>query len=154
MDGQQQHMACSIPFLMSIWKRSAIYVSKGEREHLRTHSAASFREARCPSLVDDPCSFSLINVVPQPPPKYEPFNFPLAQYVWSPPILNRWGTALESSTTTDYPNSHKLIWCSLQYLNSKKTKSKLALFIRQKSNWIEFVRHRLNELHRDSVVST
>ena len=50
---------------------------------LRTRSATNFREVFFPgnAFSDNPCPFSLINVVPQPPPKYEPFNFPLAHSI-------------------------------------------------------------------------
>ncbi|KAK9456390.1 chitin synthase-domain-containing protein [Dipodascopsis uninucleata] len=53
------------------------------------------------------------NVVPQPPPDYQPFNYPLAHTVclvtaYSESIEGL-RTTLDSIATTDYPNSHKLI---------------------------------------------
>ena len=48
---------------------------------LRICSATNFRQVFFPGndSSDNPWPFSLINVVPQSPPEYEPFNFPLAQ---------------------------------------------------------------------------
>lgn len=65
------------------------------------------------SFVDSPCPFPLHNVVPQPPPDYEPFNFPLAHTIalvtaYSESVEGL-RTTLDSLATTDYPNSHKLI---------------------------------------------
>lgn len=63
--------------------------------------------------VESPCPFPLVNVVPQPPPDYEPFNFPLAHTIclvtaYSESVEGL-RTTLDSLATTDYPNSHKLI---------------------------------------------
>ncbi|KAJ3853954.1 glycosyltransferase family 2 protein [Lentinula lateritia] len=65
------------------------------------------------SFVDSPCPFPLNNVVPQPPPDYEPFNFPLAHTIalvtaYSESVEGL-RTTLDSLATTDYPNSHKFI---------------------------------------------
>jgi chitin synthase len=66
------------------------------------------------TFADNPCPFPLTpNVVPQPPPDYEPFNFPLAHTIclvtaYSEYVAGR-RTTLDSLATTDYPNSHKLI---------------------------------------------
>ncbi|KAJ7056919.1 glycosyltransferase family 2 protein, partial [Mycena amicta] len=65
------------------------------------------------SFADNPCPFPLGNVVPQPPPDYEPFNFPLAHTIclvtaYSESVEGL-RTTLDSLATTDYPNSHKLI---------------------------------------------
>jgi len=62
---------------------------------------------------DNPCPFPLHNVVPQPPPDYEPFNFPLAHTIclvtaYSESVEGL-RTTLDSLATTDYPNSHKVI---------------------------------------------
>ncbi|CAE6461764.1 unnamed protein product [Rhizoctonia solani] len=59
------------------------------------------------------CPFPLHNVIPQPPPDYEPFNFPLAHTIclvtaYSESVEGL-RTTLDSLATTDYPNSHKLI---------------------------------------------
>ncbi|CAE6437659.1 unnamed protein product [Rhizoctonia solani] len=59
------------------------------------------------------CPFPLNNVIPQPPPDYEPFNFPLAHTIclvtaYSESVEGL-RTTLDSLATTDYPNSHKLI---------------------------------------------
>jgi chitin synthase len=64
-------------------------------------------------FVDSPCPFPLHNVVPQPPPDYEPFNFPLAHTIclvtaYSESVEGL-RTTLDSLATTDYPNSHKVI---------------------------------------------
>ncbi|PCH34443.1 glycosyltransferase family 2 protein [Wolfiporia cocos MD-104 SS10] len=66
-----------------------------------------------PAFADNPCPFPLVNVVPQPPPDYEPFNFPLAHTIclvtaYSESVEGL-RTTLDSLATTDYPNSHKLI---------------------------------------------
>ncbi|OSX66807.1 glycosyltransferase family 2 protein [Postia placenta MAD-698-R-SB12] len=64
-------------------------------------------------FTDSPCPFPLHNVVPQPPPDYEPFNFPLAHTIclvtaYSESVEGL-RTTLDSLVTTDYPNSHKVI---------------------------------------------
>lgn len=64
-------------------------------------------------FVENPCPFPLKNVVPQPPPDYEPFNYPLAHTIclvtaYSESVEGL-RTTLDSLATTDYPNSHKLI---------------------------------------------
>ncbi|EOA86372.1 Chitin synthase [Exserohilum turcicum] len=60
-----------------------------------------------------PSGFTHEAVVPQPPPEWQPFGFPLAHaiclvtaYSEGPEGLR---TTLDSIATTDYPNSHKLI---------------------------------------------
>lgn len=60
-----------------------------------------------------PCPFPLVDVIPQPPPDYEPFNFPLMHTIclvtaYSESIEGL-RTTLDSLATTDYPNSHKMI---------------------------------------------
>ncbi|KAJ6594992.1 glycosyltransferase family 2 protein, partial [Mycena vulgaris] len=65
------------------------------------------------TFAENPCPFPLNNVVPQPPPDYEPFNFPLAHTIclvtaYSESVEGL-RTTLDSLATTDYPNSHKLI---------------------------------------------
>lgn len=59
------------------------------------------------------CPFPLVNVVPQPPPDYEPFGFPLAPMICLVTAYSEseagLRTTLDSIATTDYPNSHKLI---------------------------------------------
>lgn len=59
------------------------------------------------------CPFPLHNVIPQPPPDYEPFNFPLMHNIllvtaYSESIEGL-RTTIDSLATTDYPNSHKVI---------------------------------------------
>ena len=62
---------------------------------------------------ENPCPFPLHNVVPQPPPDYEPFNFPLAHTICLVTAYSEstegLRTTLDSLATTDYPNSHKLL---------------------------------------------
>lgn len=59
------------------------------------------------------CPFPLHNVIPQPPPDYEPFNFPLMHNILLVTAysesLEGLRTTLDSLATTDYPNSHKVI---------------------------------------------
>jgi chitin synthase len=59
------------------------------------------------------CPFPLYNVVPQPPPDFEPFNYPLVHTIllvtaYSESVEGL-RTTLDSLCTTDYPNSHKVI---------------------------------------------
>lgn len=59
------------------------------------------------------CPFPLHNVIPQPAPDFEPFNFPLLHSIclvtaYSESVEGL-RTTLDSLATTDYPNSHKLI---------------------------------------------
>ncbi|TFY54912.1 hypothetical protein EVJ58_g8581 [Rhodofomes roseus] len=62
---------------------------------------------------ENPCPFPLHNVVPQPPPDYEPFHFPLAHTICLVTAYSEstegLRTTLDSLATTDYPNSHKLM---------------------------------------------
>lgn len=65
------------------------------------------------SFLDTPCPFPLHNVVPQPPPDFEPFNFPLAHTIclvtaYSESVEGL-RTTIDSLVTTDYPNSHKVV---------------------------------------------
>lgn len=60
-----------------------------------------------------PCPFPTANVIPQPPPDYEPFHFPLSHTIclvtaYSESVEGL-RTTLDSLATTDYPNSHKVI---------------------------------------------
>lgn len=68
-------------------------------------SQRSFNEAACP--------FPLHNVIPQPPPDYMPFNYPLSHAICLVTAYSEstegLRTTLDSLATTDYPNSHKLI---------------------------------------------
>ncbi|KAI8981307.1 glycosyltransferase family 2 protein [Trametes punicea] len=65
-------------------------------------------------FADNPCPFPLgPNVIPQPPPDYEPFGYPLVHTIclvtaYSESVEGL-RTTLDSLATTDYPNSHKLI---------------------------------------------
>jgi len=60
-----------------------------------------------------PAGFIHESVVPQPPPEYEPFGYPLAHAICLVTAYSegREGirTTLDSIATTDYPNSHKII---------------------------------------------
>lgn len=60
-----------------------------------------------------PCPFPLYNVVPQPPPDYQPFNFPLVHTIGLVTAYSEsfegLRTTLDSLATTNYPNSHKLL---------------------------------------------
>ncbi|KAI7046191.1 Chitin synthase, partial [Hortaea werneckii] len=62
-----------------------------------------------------PAGFIHEAVVPQPPPEWQPFGYPLAHaiclvtaYSEGPEGMR---TTLDSIAMTDYPNSHKLILC-------------------------------------------
>lgn len=60
-----------------------------------------------------PAGFIHDSVVPQPPPEWQPFGFPLAHAVCLVTCYSEGEdglrTTLDSVATTDYPNSHKLI---------------------------------------------
>jgi chitin synthase len=89
-------------------------VGGGDR---RSRSLMSWGEGSTPSargaFADNPCPFPLLNVVPQPPADYEPFNYPLAHPIClvtaHSEFVEGLRTTLDSLATTDYPNSHKLI---------------------------------------------
>ncbi|KAJ7158659.1 glycosyltransferase family 2 protein [Mycena filopes] len=57
--------------------------------------------------------FHVNNVVPQPSPNYQPFNFPLVHTICLVTAYSEseegLRTTLDSLATTDYPNSHKVI---------------------------------------------
>ncbi|KAK2462847.1 hypothetical protein APHAL10511_005045 [Amanita phalloides] len=105
----------------SNWKRATSYAPSAKISFTKGTDSFSNRFSKSMlSLVernaafsDTPCPFPLHNVVPQPPPDYEPFNFPLAHTIclvtaYSESIEGL-RTTLDSLATTDYPNSHKLI---------------------------------------------
>ncbi|KAG9222182.1 hypothetical protein CCMSSC00406_0009005 [Pleurotus cornucopiae] len=104
----------------SNWKRSTMYAAsakggqKGADSPSRySRSTTSFGDSAKGGFLDNPCPFPLHNVVPQPPPDFEPFNFPLAHTIclvtaYSESVEGL-RTTLDSLATTDYPNSHKLI---------------------------------------------
>nr|GAT52894.1 glycosyltransferase family 2 protein [Mycena chlorophos] len=86
-------------------RRSKSLMAWGAPESPAAHPRGAF--------ADNPCPFPLGNVVPQPPPDYEPFNFPLAHTIclvtaYSESVEGL-RTTLDSLATTDYPNSHKII---------------------------------------------
>lgn len=73
-------------------------------------------DTRFSNVLDEgpgPAGFVHEAVVPQPPPEYEPFNFPLAHSILLVTAysesMDGVRTTLDSLATTDYPNSHKLI---------------------------------------------
>ncbi|KAJ7644426.1 glycosyltransferase family 2 protein [Roridomyces roridus] len=105
------------------YKRSTVYAGSiagsGKTGGNRPRSLMSYPDpgATPPvrgTFAENPCPFPLSNyVVPQPPPDYEPFNFPLAHTIclvtaYSESVEGL-RTTLDSLATTDYPNSHKLI---------------------------------------------
>ena len=95
------------------WKRSTMYSSKTGKgdSNRKSRSTMSLPETRI--FPENQCPFPLINVVPQPPPDFEPFNFPIIHTIclvtaYSESVEGL-RTTLDSLATTDYPNSHKLI---------------------------------------------
>jgi len=102
------------------WKRSTMYSAKGGKgtppdspSYRQSRSTMSLADGPRNNFADTPCPFPLHNVVPQPPPNEEPFNFPLAHTIclvtaYSESVEGL-RTTLDSLATTDYPNSHKLI---------------------------------------------
>jgi chitin synthase len=109
-------------------RRSTVYgaaTGKGSGKSTPSDSPPVYRQSRSTmsfpdgssspgkGFVDSPCPFPLHNVVPQPAPDYEPFNFPLAHTIclvtaYSESVEGL-RTTLDSLATTDYPNSHKVI---------------------------------------------
>jgi chitin synthase len=91
------------------WKRGTMYSGS-----VKTGGKSTPPDSKSTmSLGESPCPFPLHNVVPQPPPDYEPFNFPLAHTIclvtaYSESVEGL-RTTIDSLVTTDYPNSHKLI---------------------------------------------
>ena len=101
------------------WKRSTMYASSMKGGKGTPPDSPSYKLSKSTvslpgsAFADNLCPFPLINVVPQPPPEYEPFNFPLAHSIclvtaYSESVEGL-RTTLDSLATTDYPNSHKLI---------------------------------------------
>jgi chitin synthase len=72
---------------------------------------------RYSSMVNDdgpgPAGFIHEAVVPQPPPEWQPFGYPLAHSICLVTAYSEGAegirTTIDSIATTDYPNSHKLI---------------------------------------------
>lgn len=103
-------------------QNAASIYSSAPGKSLKAGSDSPYRQSRSSTSLgdsargmfgDNPCPFPLHNVIPQPPPDWEPFNYPLAHtmclvtaYSESVEGLR---TTLDSLATTDYPNSHKLI---------------------------------------------
>lgn len=100
------------------WKRTTTY-APSTKVSLKTTPLDSPNSRSTMSLVerntfaDNPCPFPLNSVVSQPPPDWEPFNFPLAHSICLVTAYSEsvdgLRTTLDSLATTDYPNSHKLI---------------------------------------------
>ena len=86
--------------------RSSLMLS-GTTEQQRYSSVMS--EAEGPG----PAGFIHEAVVPQPPPEWQPFGYPLAHTICLVTAYSEGAeglrTTLDSIATTDYPNSHKLI---------------------------------------------
>lgn len=63
--------------------------------------------------LNNPVGFIHENVVPQPPPEWQPFGYPLAHVICLVTAYSEGEdgirTTLDSIATTDYPNSHKAI---------------------------------------------
>lgn len=90
---------------------SPAYRQSSRSTMLLTSDRSSMRSRG--NFAENPCPFPLLNVVPQPPADYEPFNFPLAHTIclvtaYSESVEGL-RTTLDSLATTDYPNSHKFI---------------------------------------------
>ncbi|KAI0789465.1 chitin synthase-domain-containing protein [Abortiporus biennis] len=93
--------------------KSISKISPPDTPYRQSRSSTSLGEGNTPMFPDNPCPFPLHNVVPQPPPDFEPFNYPLAHTIclvtaYSESVEGL-RTTLDSLATTDYPNSHKMI---------------------------------------------
>ncbi|KAI9764983.1 MAG: Chitin synthase, class 3 [Geoglossum simile] len=84
----------------------------------RSSLMLSGQEARYSSVMSEvdgpgPQGFIHESVVPQPPPEWQPFGYPLAHAICLVTAYSEGElairTTLDSIATTDYPNSHKLI---------------------------------------------
>ncbi|KAH0550971.1 hypothetical protein GP486_007664 [Trichoglossum hirsutum] len=84
----------------------------------RSSLMLSGQEARLSSVMSEsegpgPSGFIHEAVVPQPPPEWQPFGYPLAHAICLVTAYSEGEiglrTTLDSIATTDYPNSHKLI---------------------------------------------
>ncbi|KIX93065.1 uncharacterized protein Z520_11122 [Fonsecaea multimorphosa CBS 102226] len=84
----------------------------------RSSLLLSGQEARYSAVMDalepgGPVGFIHENVVPQPPPEWQPFGYPLAHVICLVTAYSEDAdgirTTLDSVATTDYPNSHKAI---------------------------------------------
>ena len=82
---------------------------------LMSGSGADQTQATTMSRIDGtgPAGFIHESVVPQPPPDYQPFGYPLAHAICLVTAYSEGEegirTTLDSIATTDYPNSHKAI---------------------------------------------
>ncbi|KAK7695219.1 hypothetical protein QCA50_002409 [Cerrena zonata] len=97
----------------SIYTTSRKSVAKLDSPYRQSRSSASLGDSQRGYFADNPCPFPLNNVVPQPPPDWEPFGYPLAHTIclvtaYSESVEGL-RTTIDSLATTDYPNSHKLI---------------------------------------------
>jgi len=88
------------------WKRSTMYSSKtgkGDTNYRTSRSTMSLPETHR-NFPENQCRFPLINVVSQPPPGYELFDFPLAHTVCLVTVYSEsvedLRTALDSLATT------------------------------------------------------
>lgn len=94
--------------------------SRGLESHASLMDSHNFPSSRFSSVmhtdtdITGPQGFIHDAVVPQPPPEWQPFGFPLAHticlvtaYSEGPEGIR---TTLDSIAMTDYPNSHKLIY--------------------------------------------
>ncbi|KAL2444734.1 Chitin synthase 4 [Exophiala dermatitidis] len=84
----------------------------------RSSLLLSGQETRYSAVMDNldpngPVGFIHENVVPQPPPEWQPFGYPLAHVICLVTAYSEGEdgirTTLDSIATTDYPNSHKAI---------------------------------------------
>jgi chitin synthase len=105
------------------YKRGTVYAPSAKGGKGTPPDTPSYRQSRSTmsfgdgpargTFANNPCPFPLHNVVPQPAPDVEPFNFPLAHTIclvtaYSESVEGL-RTTLDSLATTDYPNSHKII---------------------------------------------
>lgn len=113
---QYAHMNGSDATILPPYARTERHGSEGEAGNslLTPHTS----DQRYSSVMDTetsagPSGFIHESVVPQPPPEWQPFGYPLAHticlvtaYSEGPEGIR---TTLDSVATTEYPNSHKLI---------------------------------------------
>ncbi|KAI0082135.1 hypothetical protein K474DRAFT_1703153 [Panus rudis PR-1116 ss-1] len=94
-------------------RKSIAKLTPPDSPYRQSRSSTSLGDSQRGLFSENTCPFPLHNVIPQPPPDWEPFGYPLAHTIclvtaYSESVEGL-RTTLDSLATTDYPNSHKLL---------------------------------------------
>ncbi|KAG6885142.1 hypothetical protein C0993_005505 [Termitomyces sp. T159_Od127] len=120
------------------WKRSTMYSSTGKLGRGTPPESPAYRQSRSTmSLAESPCPWPLLNVVPQPPPDYEPFNFPLVHTMCLV-------TAYSESLLKTFPK-RKNMFCP-QAVCKTIVPDTFRILLSQRRRWINSTIHNLAEL--------